>query len=85
MVNSYEAPAKQLVVAGPVTAIKTGERRVTDAICILEELANVTRTFLLHSVLLIKDLVLCSFLVRQSLVRLFIMHKCVTDFLEHWH
>jgi len=36
--------------------------------------------FLLHSILLITDSILCSFLVWQSLKRLFITHKCVTEF-----
>ena len=74
--NSYDAPAKELLVAGPVTTIIRWERTVTDAIYILEELTQVTCMFLLHSILLTTDSILCSFLVRQSLKRLFIIHKC---------
>jgi len=82
MVNSYDAPAKELLVAGPVTTTVRWERTVTDAIHILAELTQVTCMFLLHSILLITDSILCSFLVRQSLKKLFIIHKCVTDFLN---
>jgi hypothetical protein len=76
MVNFYDAPAKELLVAGPVATIIRWERTVIDAIYILEELTQVTSMFLLHSILLITESILCSFLVRQSLKRLFIIHKC---------
>jgi hypothetical protein len=75
MVNSHYAPEKELLVAGPVTTIIRWERTVTDTIYILEELTQVTHVFLLHSVLLITDSILCSFLLRQSLKRLFIIRK----------
>jgi hypothetical protein len=80
MVNSYDPPAKELLVAGPVTTIMRWERTVTDAIYIHKELIQVTHMFLLYSILLITDSIF-SF-VRQSLKRLFIIHKCVTDFLN---
>jgi len=81
-VNSYDAPAKELLVAGPVIAIIRWERTVRDAIYTLAELTQVTCMFLLHSILLITDSILCSFLARQSLKILFIIHKCITDFLN---
>jgi hypothetical protein len=75
MVNSHDAPEKELLVAGPVTTIIRWERTVTDTNYILEELTQVTHVFLLHLILLITDSILCSFLLRQSLKRLFIIHK----------
>lgn len=82
MVNSYNAPAKELFMAGPVTTIIRWERTVTGAIHILEELTQGTCMFLLHSIWLKTDSILCSFLVRKSLKKLFIIYKCVTDFLN---
>jgi hypothetical protein len=58
MVNSYYPPAKELLVAGPVTTIIRWVRTVTDVIYIHKELIQVTCMFLLYAILLIIDSIL---------------------------